>query len=118
MKKQYKVVPILNEEYKVIVCIDTAKNGFKKLQEYNKKASEKFSIDDFDTRGKAFDFQNSHGQYPFIWIDKDLEYPYATISHEAVHAVEYIFSYIGEKSHDEVFAHSVSAIVRAVEVKQ
>jgi NADPH-dependent curcumin reductase CurA len=37
---------------------------------------------------------------------------YATLSHEAVHAIDFIFNAIGSKDRDEVFAHSVAAIVR------
>lgn len=53
--------------------------------------------------------------YPVIWIDANLPAHDAigTLSHEAVHAVAYIFSDIDETlHHSEIYAHSVGAIVR------
>jgi hypothetical protein len=38
----------------------------------------------------------------------------ATLVHESVHAIEYIFESLGEKTNGEVFAHSIAAIVRTV----
>lgn len=37
---------------------------------------------------------------------------FGTLAHEAVHAVNHVFDHIHEYSRDEVFAHSVGAIVR------
>jgi hypothetical protein len=60
----------------------------------------------------------SEGKHPTIVIysSKCEKYEmYSTLAHESVHAINYIFSAIGEESRDEVYAHSIAAIVRAVE---
>jgi hypothetical protein len=37
-----------------------------------------------------------------------------TLAHEAVHAIDYIFTAMGQNDYGEVFAHSVGAVVREV----
>ena len=63
-------------------------------------------------RGVTFKQTRCH---PVIWIDASLapEDAIGTLSHEAVHAVAYIFNDIDETlHHSEIYAHSVGAIVR------
>jgi len=39
---------------------------------------------------------------------------YATLAHEAVHAINNIFVHIGDNNRGELFAHCVAAVVRGV----
>lgn len=109
MKEQQIVIPILNDEYKVIVCWGDSSYVNKVLKRYHQP--ERDLMEFMDCRGKTF--MHSHC-YPVIALAKEPKTAeiIGSLAHEAVHAIEYIFTYIGEGSRDEVFAHSVSAIVR------
>lgn len=110
---KYITVPILNDEYKVVVCIDTPENGYKKVLKYYDNDTDYIKKDELrNCRGKCFFWTD---RQVFIWVDSRLKTKYSTLAHEACHAVKHIFDFIGERSIDEVFAHSVGAIVRAVE---
>jgi hypothetical protein len=110
-----QVISLLNDEYAVRVVLGKPKDVQKYLlQKIDKDMPACDS--EFDVRGKTWHLE---GRYPIIWVSPKLKGSefYATLAHEAVHAVRFIFEYIGEESVDEVFAHSVGAIVRNVKLK-
>ena len=101
-------IPILNKEYKVIVVF----GGKKKVAECLKKYG--YALTDttyHENRGYLYYNTDCH---PVIALPRRPKTPeeIGTLAHEAVHAVSHIFDYIHEHSRDEVFAHSVGAIVR------
>jgi hypothetical protein len=48
-------------------------------------------------------------------IKPDHEHFWATLTHEAIHAIDHIWEMIGEHSYGEVYAHSVGAVIAGVE---
>lgn len=112
MKGKEIIINILNNEYKVIVCWGDSKYVNKILTSWHHDKQD--MEDHFKTkRGMTFYKQDRH---PVIALPKRPTKPdeIATLSHEAVHAVFNIFDKIDERSYDEVFAHSVGAVVRQV----
>jgi len=119
MNNKYYEVPILNNEYWVYVCVG------KDYKELAKKLEKHFE-DRYDTnfnpdlseykRGRTL---TKNGYNPYIFINlnncKTKTSFYAVLAHEACHAVDEIFNIIGDNNRDELFAHSVSAIIRGVE---
>ena len=110
------VVPILNHEYKVVVCWGDLKHLKKTLLDhhYSPDHITKTYIDKQAEKRRGMTFRE-HRCYPTIWINADLPAAEAmgTLAHEAVHAVDFIFEDIEENlHHSEIFAHSVGAIVR------
>lgn len=108
INKNEKVIPILNNEYKVIVCWGN--------DEFIKKTLIKWGHDTklFNLDGLRGTTLYSKECHPVIAIrnrPKTAE-ELGTLSHEATHAVMDIFEKIGEKFGGEVFAHSVGAVVR------
>lgn len=106
------VIPILNNEYKVIVCWGDAKRIRQVLYNWHYPVEEI----DFTTalegmRGRAFSHKYCHPVIALYTKPKTPE-QIGTLAHEAVHAVECIFQAVSEPSRDELFAHSVGAIVR------
>ena len=106
------VVPIFNDEYKVIVCW-----GSKDFME-NILKENKHDYEDEDLEFNGFDgicFSSSE-EDDVIILKEPPTTPHSIgiLVHEAVHAINNIFDLIGEKSRDEAYAHSVSAIVREV----
>jgi len=104
-------IPILNNEYYVIVCVGQPKEVMKFTRKHfeDKEIPEKEFTD--DTRGKSF---SRKGYPPLLYIklkSSDTDF-FGTLAHEAVHAVQNIWEIIGEENHGEVFAYSVGAIVR------
>lgn len=102
-------IPILNNEYKVIVCWGPISTTIKILNNwgYDDVEPEMFA----NHRGITFTRRSCH---PVIVLPK---FPksaseIATFTHETVHAVSDIFEKIGETSRGEIFAHSVGAVVR------
>jgi len=113
-KKQSKLfekkVPILNDEYFVYVIwgdVNKARNFV------NSYYCGDFSVDTFFCRGKCFYQKDLH---PVIWLNSK-KHKWATLAHEAVHAVRFIWDYLDEDYIGEPFAHSVGAIVYALERK-
>jgi len=103
-------VPILNDEYKVYVLMGDKKEAEKFVSSYHKHdchIGEWF-------RGIFF-YQS--GYHPVIYLNlrKNDDHFWATLAHEATHVVKQIFDEIGEHESNEIFAHSVGAIVYAVE---
>lgn len=116
MSSKSVTVPILNQEYKVVVYWGEPKQLRETLLEHH------YNTDDFSKRfldqqvedNRGFTFKQDRC-YPFIWINADLPASecIGTLAHEAVHAVDFIFQLVNEKTDDsEIFAHSVGAIVR------
>jgi len=102
-------VPILNNEYGVHVIWGDPQ---KMISFVNRTFGEDYSLADIERmRGRCF---HRYGVYPVILINNK-DHFWATLAHESIHAVGYIWYDIGEKAKDEVFAHSVGAIVFAVE---
>lgn len=109
-------VPILNSEYKVIVCYGGAKEIGKVLKAYHYPEDlTHYDLEQMliDMRGRTFYHKSC---YPVIALPKKPKTAeqVGTLAHEAVHAIQHIFESIGEPSRDEVFAHSVGAVVREV----
>jgi len=109
VKEKTVVIPVLNDEYKVVVCWGSEKYVEKVLKDYHYTEHE--PIDFANNRGKLFAISHS---FPVIALKEEpnREDMIGTLAHEAFHAMDYIFHYIGENSLDEVFAHSIGAIVR------
>ena len=105
-------VLILNHEYKAFVIYGNKKKALEYINEYFEENYSMDAVQGF--RGRCF---MQDGCHPVIFLDIDrLEADYkkhifATLAHEAVHAVDNIFRTIGEEHSNEVFAHSVGAIV-------
>jgi len=104
-------VTILNDQYKVYLFICD--------EEYIRKYVLGYFGDDFDfssvnTQQQGLTFYR-WGLHPVIWIRKGVKVKYSVLAHEAVHAINFIWEYIKEETKDEVYAHSIEAIVRALE---
>lgn len=109
MIKKIKV-PILNDEYFVYVLFGDEIKACDWLRDYFD--DRKLDLDDFrGFRARCFYKQ---GFYPVIYCAVK-EHLYASLAHEAIHAINYIWRDIGETEKEEVYAHSVGAVVYAVE---
>jgi hypothetical protein len=107
------VIPILNNEYKVVVCNGSLKDLSKTLKEYHFPEYDSQFVEDATENRRGVTIYHSRC-YPVIWINRSCPAidVVGTLAHEAVHAVTYIFEFIDEHSLDEVYAHSVGSIVR------
>lgn len=103
-------IPILNDEYAVYVVTGGNSEVEKFLQWHFEDKLMMAMLE--GNRGKTF---YRPGYMPVIWMNKLKPHEFAgTLSHEAVHAIDFIFSSIGEnETRGELFAHSVGAIVRS-----
>lgn len=110
--KNVIVVPILNNEYKVRVCWGTPDYIEKVLKRYGHKPEDTKSAL-IGTRGTCF---FTKGFNPVIALPTKPKTPeqIGTLAHEAVHAIEDIFLKICQPVGNELFAHSVGAVVRIV----
>ena len=103
------IIPILNTEYKVVVCWGDEK--FVQRTANGLGYKEKISMGNND--GICYSHDNL---YPLIILLNAPKAPYeiAVLAHEAVHAVRDIWDLVEEdlRMSDEIFAHSVGAIVR------
>jgi len=105
-------VPVLNSEYTVYVMLGDKKWACKSLKKWIE--DDTIVIESFERiRGRCV---TREGYLPHIYIALKPTDPHfwSTVSHEAVHAINFIWKVIGETSKDEVYAHSVGAIVFAV----
>lgn len=109
MKNKEIVIPILNDEYKVIFTWGNAEQIKKVLESYGHQEWATIGME--NDRGRCFYTSGSH---PVIAMPGKPKTPteIGTLAHEATHAVEYLFDYISEKPGGEIFAHSIGAIVR------
>ena|SRR3990167_7309919 len=117
MSNREIIIPILNEEYKVVVCWGTSEfvNKVAVGWQYPKGDVE---IDEETMRGATF---NHSGCNPIIVLRGYPESPdeIGTLAHEAVHAINNIYEKVSEDRVDgEIFAHSVAAVVRGVLSRQ
>jgi len=104
-------VAILNDEFFVTVLLGNKEMAKKAmLCNYPDMDTEVFE----NTRGCYVCW---HMQIPIIWIGLSPKDPhfYATVAHEAIHAIDFIFDEIGETAATEVYAHCVGAVVAKVE---
>lgn len=111
-KKLVKIrIPILNDEYFVWVVWGKDEVVEKWLNRWYDN-SKKIDYEIFKkNRGVCY----YHPDYnPVIVIRTKKEF-YATLSHEAVHAINQIFNFVGDNNRYELFAHCVGAVVRKVE---
>ena len=105
-------VPILNDEYYVVVCWGDQGTAKKYITKHTSGAAEFCELD--DDRGTCW-FNEDFTYMPIIYINlKDRRF-YGTLAHEACHAINAMWKRLGEASRDEIFAYSVGAIVGAVE---
>lgn len=106
------VIPILNDEYKVIVCWGNPKHIKKVLKNWH-YPKEDVTSSLMDRRGVCYYNPQCH---PVIALpDKPkTAQQIGTLAHEAVHAIENIYQKINEVPSGELFAHSVGAVVRKV----
>lgn len=112
MRSREIVIPILNSEYKVIVLVTDKWNyTLNKVNEWGYEVDERYVKDAMDGR-RGVTYRKS-GCHPVVVVP-GINTPdqVGTLAHEAVHAIDFIFGYIGESSTDEVFAISVGAVVR------
>ena len=104
------IVPILNDEYYVIVAVGNAKLCRQVAKKHHQKLGR---LKEGESRGWAF---HRRGGHPFIWLCRPpVTATYiGTLAHEAVHAITYIWAATGDDTSSEAFAHSVGAVVRTV----
>jgi hypothetical protein len=109
------VIPIINSEYKVIVCWGDSKQVEKVLKAWGHDRNDTGS-QLTDRRGVCFYAKDCH---PIIALPHKPKTPQeiGTLAHEATHAVRNIFEKLQEESSDEIFAHSVGAVVRETLIK-
>jgi hypothetical protein len=113
-------IPILNDEYNVIVTWGNCAEIAKALKKYYylpedieylyERMGEQLEDVYPKVRGICF---HRHGNLPVITLPCFPTEPdeIATLAHEACHAIEYIMSCLCA-SDEEIFAHSVAAIMR------
>lgn len=111
------IVPIINHEYKVVVCWGNLAQLRKELLDhyYNPDHVTKSFLKEQTDGRRGVTFREFRC-YSVIWIDASLPVHecLGTLAHEAVHAVDYTFQAIQEEDYasSEFFAHSVGAVVR------
>lgn len=113
--KQHIEIPLFNTEYKVIVAYGTPEhlNKLLKAYDYPKENIKKIFKKNFAT------CIHEDGKDPIIIFPSKPKTPYeiGLIAHEAVHAIDFIYEDIEQGGVDELFAHSVGAIVRETLLK-
>ena len=109
-KKKEVVIPILNDEYKVVVCWGDSKEIAKVLRSWHHKKQDMMTALT-ERRGVCF---YGEGCHPIIALPNKPKTPeeIGTLAHEATHAIVDIFLKINEPTTGELFAHSVGAVVR------
>lgn len=114
--KKCIVVPILNDEYCVVVVIGDIKQLKKELKKCN--YPEENQTDEFISNAsyirEGFTVSNPRC-HPVIFLKNNPTTPnsIATLAHEATHAINDIFKKLQETPEaEEFYAHSVGAIVR------
>lgn len=113
--KKYVVIPILNDEYYVMVVFGSKdlKKAMRACNYPKDIINQEFIDRESDSRdGFTIDNPRCH---PIIWLKKEPKDAdtIATLAHEATHAVNNIFKKLEETPlAEEFYAHSVGAIVR------
>ncbi len=107
------IIPILNDEYKVIVVWGDIKYIQRKAKSWHHDTLSDEALDIESRRGACLYKKDCH---PIIILPRKPKtaQEIGTLSHEAVHAVEDIFKKVQEPLQGEIFAHSVGAVVRGV----
>jgi len=118
INNKYCEIPILNNEYWVYVCIGKDKEELSKklIKHFEEKHSSLFSPENLgEVRGSCHRRRN-YAPYIFVNLNecKTKNLIYAVLAHEACHAIDNIFYVIGDNNRDELFAHSVAAVIRGV----
>lgn len=115
-KRKFVVVPILNDEYCVVVVFCDLKVLLKEMKSCNypqDNQTTEFINNSLEGRD-GFTLANPRC-HPIIWLKrepKDAD-SISTLAHEATHAVNDIFKKLQETPEaEEFYAHSVGAIVR------
>ena len=103
-------IPILNNEYKVIVYFGNSKGLKKVLKRYHFPKSKDHKVL-AGKRGICILADRCHPVIALPQRPQTFE-SCGTLAHEAVHAVAFILNYINQTDVGEVFAHSVGAVVR------
>jgi hypothetical protein len=107
------VIPILNNEYKVIFTWGKPEEIKKVIKSWHHNELATIGAIE-DRRGVTF---HTYGCHPVIAMPRKPKTPteIGTLAHEATHAVHYIYDMLGEEyRNSELFAHSVGAVVRGV----
>lgn len=110
-------IPILNNEYKVIVCWGDLKQIVKTLNRWYYPKGVANSTFTNDTMKNRRGVTYYHGScHPVIALPRKprTAAEIGTLAHEAVHAIEDIFDKVCQPIGGEIFAHSVGAVVRGV----
>lgn len=108
------LVPILTEEYKINVFLGGKEELIKQAAKYLGKDEE--DVRDFfkSKRGCAINCIPD-GLHPLILVSTELDVftGFATLAHEASHAMDYIQSQLGiTDSSGEVHAHGIASVMR------
>lgn len=106
-------VPILNSEYWVYVVW-----GDGSVRWISKKLNDAYIEDEeiHNYRGKTW-HRPSYNPVIHMIVEPGDKHFWGTLAHEATHAIKFIWDSIGEDSFWEVYAHSVGAVVHAVELE-
>lgn len=110
--KNVVVIPIFNDEYKVICTWGDEKQWRRVARSYHHRIVPGDDV----LNGRHGVTLVTPGYHPLIILHKFPKLPdeVATLAHEAVHAIEAIFEYKKLPIGGEIFADSVGAIVRIV----
>lgn len=105
-------VPILNDEYAVIVMFGDLKT-LKKCMRYWDYPPKAILLAEEGIKGRGACFW-ANGCHPLIYMRRKPKTPeeWGTLAHESVHAIEHVLDSIGEEPRNEIMAHSAGAIVR------
>lgn len=109
-------VPILTEEYKIVVFIGDKKELYKQASKYLGNTEQE--VEEFlnDNRGCAINtFGMSIKKHPLILINGDFPWDMslATLAHEASHAMDYIQSSLGiNDMSGEIHGHGIASVMR------
>lgn len=106
-----KIIPILNNEYKVVVCWGSPKQVEKVLKSWGHNVEDSLSSLINNSRGLTY-YNNTCVPVIALRRKPKTREEIGTLAHEACHAIENIFGKISEPLGGEVFAHSVGAVVR------
>lgn len=116
LNKKSIIVPILNDEYSVVVVIEDIQT-VKNVMRYCNYPKNNQTIDFINSSVEGrdgFTLLNPRC-HPIIWLKKsptDAD-SISTLAHEATHAINDIFKKLEETPEaEEFYAHSVAAIIR------
>jgi hypothetical protein len=106
------IVPVIGDDYKVIVAWGTKPALQKIIRSWG------YFTYDLNEMGRGVCLMSA-SNHPVVLLDHapDTAEYIGTLAHEVYHAVDHIFDFIAENSRDEMFAHCISAVVRAVMAK-